>query len=38
MGMEMGVQMSWAMAAVCLLAVVVLLLIGAAAIKYLFFR
>ena len=34
----MGMEMSWAMGAVCLIAVIVLLLVGAAAIKYLFFR
>lgn len=34
----MGMEMGWAMGAVCLLAVVVLFLVGAAAIKYLFFR
>jgi hypothetical protein len=34
----MGMDMTWAMAAMCLLAVIVLLLVGAAAIKYLFFR
>ncbi len=34
----MGMEMSWAMVTVCLIAVIVLLLVGAAAIKYLFFR
>ena len=31
-------QMPWVMGAICLLAVVVLVLVAAAAIKYLFFR
>ena len=34
----MGMEMTWAMGAICVLAVIVLLLVGAAAIKYLFFR
>ena len=34
----MGMEMSWAMGAVCLIVVIVLLLVGAAAVKYLFFR
>lgn len=34
----MGMGMTWPMATVCLIAVIVLLLVGAAAIKYLFFR
>ena len=31
----MGMEMGWALGAVCLLAVIVLFLVGAAAIKYL---